>query len=33
VFELQGQRIEAPGLPALVLPVNAHQWVLADNTF
>jgi hypothetical protein len=31
--ELQGRRIEAPGLPALVLPVNARRWVLADNTF
>jgi hypothetical protein len=25
--ELQGQWIEAPGLPALVLPVNARQGV------
>jgi hypothetical protein len=31
--ELQGRRIEAPGLPALVLPVNTRRWVLADNTF
>jgi hypothetical protein len=31
--ELQGRRIEAPGLLALVLPVNAHRWVLANNTF
>jgi hypothetical protein len=31
VCELQGQRIEASSLPALVLPVNACQWVLADN--
>jgi hypothetical protein len=30
--ELQGRRIEAPGLPALMLPVNAHRRVLADNT-
>jgi hypothetical protein len=29
--KLQGQRIEALGLPALVLPVNARQWVLVDN--
>jgi hypothetical protein len=27
----QGQRIEALGLTALVLHVNAHRWVLADN--
>jgi hypothetical protein len=32
VCELQGWQIEAPGLPALVLPVNAYRWVLADNT-
>jgi hypothetical protein len=25
--ELQGRRIEAPGLPALVLPVDAHRGV------
>jgi hypothetical protein len=25
--ELQGRRIEAPGLPALVLPVNSRRWV------
>jgi hypothetical protein len=25
--ELQGRWIEAPGLPALMLPVNARQWV------
>jgi hypothetical protein len=31
--ELQGHQIEAPGLPTLVLPVNARRWVLADNTF
>jgi hypothetical protein len=31
--ELQGRWIEAPGLPALVLPINARRWVLADNTF
>jgi hypothetical protein len=30
--ELQGQQIEAPGLSALVLPVDTRQWVLADNT-
>jgi predicted transcriptional regulator of viral defense system len=30
--ELQGRRIEAPGLPALVLPVNTRRWVLVDNT-
>jgi hypothetical protein len=29
--ELQGRQIEAPGLLALVLPVNARRWVLADN--
>jgi hypothetical protein len=29
--ELQGQRIEAPGLPALMLLVNTRRWVLADN--
>jgi hypothetical protein len=29
--ELQGRRIEAPGLLPLVLPVNARRWVLADN--
>jgi hypothetical protein len=29
--ELQGRRIEAPGLPTLVLPVDARRWVLADN--
>ena len=23
--------LEAPGLPALVLPVNVRRWVLADN--
>jgi hypothetical protein len=28
---LQGRRIEALVLLALVLPVNARQWVLADN--
>jgi hypothetical protein len=33
VCELQGRRIKAPGLPALVLTVNARRWVLADNTF
>jgi hypothetical protein len=32
-YKLQGRRIEAPGLPALVLPVDAHRWVLADNNF
>jgi hypothetical protein len=31
--ELQGRRIEASGLLALVLPVNTRRWVLADNTF
>jgi hypothetical protein len=31
--ELQGQQIEAPGLPALPLPVDAHRWVLANNRF
>jgi hypothetical protein len=31
--KLQGQQIEAPGLPTLVLPVNARRWVLANNTF
>jgi hypothetical protein len=31
--EMQGQQIEAPGLPSLVLPVDTRQWVLADNTF
>jgi hypothetical protein len=30
--ELQGRRIEALDLLALVLPVNARRWVLADNT-
>jgi hypothetical protein len=30
-WKLQGRRIEAPGLPALVLPVDARRWVLADN--
>jgi hypothetical protein len=30
--ELQGWRIEAPGLPALMLPVNARRWVLANNS-
>jgi hypothetical protein len=30
--ELQGRQIEAPGLLALVLPVDTHQWVLADNS-
>jgi hypothetical protein len=29
--ELQGRWIEAPGLPALMLPVDADRWVLADN--
>jgi hypothetical protein len=29
--ELQGWWIEAPGLLALMLPVDAHRWVLADN--
>jgi hypothetical protein len=29
--ELQSRWIEALGLPALVLPVDAHRWVLADN--
>jgi hypothetical protein len=29
--ELQGRRIEALGLSALVLPVDARRWVLADN--
>jgi hypothetical protein len=29
--ELQGRRIEAPGLPALVVPVNVRQWVLVDK--
>jgi hypothetical protein len=29
--ELQGRRIEAPGFPALVFPVDACRWVLADN--
>jgi hypothetical protein len=29
--ELQGRQIEAPSLPALVLPVDTHRWVLADN--
>jgi hypothetical protein len=33
VCELQGRQIEAPGLLALVLPVDTRQWVLADNTF
>jgi hypothetical protein len=23
----------APGLPALVLPVNARRWVLVDNNY
>jgi hypothetical protein len=32
-YELQGRRIEAPGLPALVLPVNARRWVLVDNNY
>jgi hypothetical protein len=31
--KLQGQQIEALGLPTLVLPVNARRWVLANNTF
>jgi hypothetical protein len=31
--ELQGRRIEAPGLLALVLLVDARRWVLANNTF
>jgi hypothetical protein len=30
--ELQGRRIEVPVLPALVLPVNARRWVLANNS-
>jgi hypothetical protein len=29
--ELQGRRIEASGLLALMLPVDARRWVLADN--
>jgi hypothetical protein len=32
VCEMQGRQIEAPGLPALVLPVDIRRWVLADNT-
>jgi hypothetical protein len=31
VCELQGRRIEASGLPALMLAVDTRQWVLADN--
>jgi hypothetical protein len=31
VCELQGRQIEAQGLSALVLPVDARRWVLADN--
>jgi hypothetical protein len=30
--ELQGLWIDAPGLPALVLPVDARRGVWADNT-
>jgi glycosyltransferase involved in cell wall biosynthesis len=30
--ELQGRWIDASGLPALVLPVNARRCVLADNS-
>jgi hypothetical protein len=29
--ELQGWWIEAPGLPALMLPVKTQRWVLVDN--
>jgi hypothetical protein len=31
--KLQGRQIEALGLPALVLPVDARRWVLADNRY
>jgi hypothetical protein len=30
---MQGRRIEALGHPALVLPVDARRWVLADNNY
>jgi hypothetical protein len=31
--ELQGRQIEALDVPALVLSVNTHRWVLADNSY